>query len=245
MDHISRDACDWPLSRTMANGSGDLFTRCLFGCSADGYITGICSTSYISTAITSTSYGSTSHPFNKHDIKMNFLSLLSLLSLLPSLLAQEQNQKHLMATAIVNTRDNTSSAFQCWRLTTPFSPPSAYSGSSPGALNLRLADATNVTLVSRPAGESYGLHNAPYAQIVAYLSGLVNITVPTKPEQQSLILGGGHGLFFAMDTLGEGHWASYPGDEETVGLMIPLVDGEAPEHEVLDEKACEVSTKVA
>lgn len=68
---------------------------------------------------------------------------------------------------------------------------------------------------------------------------MINITVPTKPEQQSLILGGHNGLFFAMDTQGEGHYATYPGNEETVGLMIPLKDEKAPEHVVLDDKPCQ------
>lgn len=175
---------------------------------------------------------------------MGFLNLLTLLALPSTLLAANtQQQKHLTATAIVNTPDKTSSAFECWRITDPLMP-ATLDGSNAGAMNMHLADVTNVTYVARPAGETYGLHNAPYAQIVVYLNGAINITVPTKPEQQSLILGGGHGLFFAMDTEGEGHYATYPSDEQTIGLMIPLVDGKAPEHEVLDNKPCQVSTQI-
>lgn len=46
---------------------------------------------------------------------MGLFTLLSLLSLSPTLLAsqsQPENQKHFTATAIVNTPDNTSSAFE-------------------------------------------------------------------------------------------------------------------------------------
>lgn len=84
---------------------------------------------------------------------MGLFTLLSLLSLSPTLLAsqsQPENQKHFTATAIVNTPDNTSSAFECWQLSSPFSAPSAYDGSEAGALNMHLADATNVTYVARP-----------------------------------------------------------------------------------------------
>ena len=178
---------------------------------------------------------------------MGLFTLLSLLSLSPTLLASQPepaNQKHFTATAIVNTPDNTSSAFECWQISSPFSAPSAYHGCEAGALNMHLADATNVTYVARPPGEEYGLHTAPYAQIVVYLSGMINITVPTKPEQQSLILGGHNGLFFAMDTQGEGHYATYPANEETVGLMIPLKDGKTPEHVVLDDKPCQGSSQI-
>ena len=168
---------------------------------------------------------------------MGFLKLLTLLALPSSLLAANTQHKHLTATAIVNTPDKTSSSFECWRITDTLD-------GSDGSLNMHLADITNATFVARPAGDVLDLHTAPHAQIVAYLSGAINITVPTKPEQQSLILGGQHGLFFAMDTEGEGHYATYPSDEQTVGLMIPLAGGMAPEHEVLDDKPCDISTQI-
>ncbi|BCR90956.1 uncharacterized protein ACHE_60842A [Aspergillus chevalieri] len=176
---------------------------------------------------------------------MGAFTLLSFLSLFSSILAapgRNQN-KHLTATAIVNTPDNKSSAFQCWQINTPFDV-ATLDGTAAGAMNLALADVSKVNYVVRPPHEEYGLHNAPNAQIVVYLSGLINITVPTKPEQQSLILGGGHGLFFAMDTEGEGHYATYPSDEQTVGLMIPLKDGKAPEHVVLDDKPCGTTSSI-
>ena len=96
-------------------------------------------------------------------------------------------------------------------------------------MNLGFADVTKIiTSCVRPPHEEYGLHNAPSAQIVVYLSGSINVTVLTKLEQQSVIMGGRNGMFFAMDTEGEGHYATYPSDEWTVGLMIPLKDGRAP-----------------
>lgn len=176
---------------------------------------------------------------------MGLFTLLSFLSLSSSVLAapSKNQNKHLTATAIVNTPDNTSSAFECWQITTPFDA-ATLDGTAAGAMNLDLADVSKVNYVVRPPHEDYGLHNAPSAQIVVYLSGSINITVPTKPEQQSLILGGGHGLFFAMDTQGEGHYATYPSDEQTVGLMIPLKDGKAPEHVVLDDKACGTTSSI-
>jgi hypothetical protein len=50
--------------------------------------------------------------------------------------------------------------------------------------------------------------------------------------------------FFAMDIEGEGHYATYPSDEWTVGLMVPLKDGSAPEHVVLDDKPCETTGRI-
>ncbi|KAL4943288.1 hypothetical protein BDV06DRAFT_221335 [Aspergillus oleicola] len=175
---------------------------------------------------------------------MGFFTLLSLLSFSSSILAapSKNQDKHLTATAIVNTPDNTS-AFECWQLTTPFDA-ATLDGTEAGAMNLDLADVSQVNYVVRPPHEEYGLHTAPSAQIVVYLSGSINITVPTKPEQQSVIFGGANGLFFAMDTQGEGHYATYPSDETTVGLMIPLKDGKAPEHVVLDDRACETTSSI-
>lgn len=100
-------------------------------------------------------------------------------------------------------------------------------------MNLGFADVTKIiTSCVRPPHEEYGLHNAPSAQIVVYLSGSINVTVLTKLEQQSVIMHGGNVFFFffffAMDTEGEGHYATYPSVEWTVGLIIPLKDGRAP-----------------
>lgn len=64
-------------------------------------------------------------------------------------------------------------------------------------MNLGLADVTKIiTSCVRPPHEEYGLHNAPSAQIVVYLSGSTNVTVLTKLEQQSVIMHGGNVFFF-------------------------------------------------
>lgn len=188
-----------------------------------------------------------SYRIRRTHCKMGFLKLLTLLALPSSLLAagsdsQHQPQpKHLTATAIVNSPDKTTSTFECWRINDPLVTKQ---GSTSGDLNMHLADTTNVTFVARPPHDVLDLHTAPYAQIVVYLNGAINITVPSKPDQVAYIPGGENGLFFAMDTEGEGHYATYPSDVQTVGLMIPLIDEEAPAHEVLDDKPCKVTTQL-
>ncbi|KAL4888895.1 hypothetical protein BDV59DRAFT_124698 [Aspergillus ambiguus] len=166
----------------------------------------------------------------------SLIRIFALSSVFGCSIASALERYYLTATAIVNTPDNFST-LQCWNLTTPFVPNTLH-GTEQGAIKMTIGDVTNVTYFSRPPHEDYGLHTAPYAQLVVFMSGLADISLPRSPEH-AIVLGGQNGLIFAMDTVGEGHYISYSSNEPTVGLMIPLTDGKAPEHVVIEDgKGC-------
>ncbi|CBX91779.1 hypothetical protein IAQ61_011071 [Plenodomus lingam] len=164
----------------------------------------------------------------------SILPLSTLLSAATHIYAQ--NQTHLIVPALLTSPLNTTS-IQCINLTHPFT-----TSSTPGTLGtqaLTLAT-TNTTYTVLPPRFDGGLHNAPAAQLVHFLSGLVHLTLPQDPEGQELwIVGGKGGLVFAADTVGQGHKTRYPGDEVTVAVVAPFEGGKVPEYSVVKEGVCE------
>ncbi|PSR83815.1 hypothetical protein BD289DRAFT_435236 [Coniella lustricola] len=132
---------------------------------------------------------------------------------------------------------NNASTLECWQMTTPFTISST-AGTS-GSASLELGDVTNLTYTVLPAGFDGGLHNAPRAQWVIFISGLAYITLPTNSTTAAYIPGGEFGVIFAADTAdvsAAGHRTQYPGVTETVALQMPV--DEVPTHEVIHSGPC-------
>lgn len=162
--------------------------------------------------------------------------ILALSSLIPVLAQGDTNTTYLTAPALVtNSQNNT--VFQCWKLTTPFKRSSV-----PGVSGTQVAtisNNTNLAYTILPPRYNGGLHTAPAAQLVHFLSGVAHLTLPQDNGTDLWILGGKGGLLFAVDTTGTGHFTMYPSDQETVAITAPFEGGKVPEHEVLNEGPCE------
>ena len=81
-------------------------------------------------------------------------------------------------------------------------------------------------------------------RLVAFLSGLAHITLPVPVSNdttldEAWIQGGTAGMIIALDTEGSGHITTYPSDQSTVSLQIPLEsEKDMPEHEIVGEGPC-------
>lgn len=132
--------------------------------------------------------------------------------------------KTLIAPALITQNNHTT--IQCWNFTlSPFT--SSTSPGTQGALKTTLSSASNLTFsapsyIIIPPRFNGGLHTAPRAQLVHYLSGVAHITVPQDDGVELWLVGGKGGLVFALDTEGEGHVTKYPSDEETVVVTFGL-----------------------
>jgi hypothetical protein len=154
---------------------------------------------------------------------------------LPLVFSQpSSNTTHLIAPALVTHNNHTK--IECWKLTTPF-----LLASTPGVNGAQIATITNITNLAYaiiPPRFDGGLHIAPAAQIIHFLSGIAHVTLPQDPSSDLWIIGGKGGLLFAVDTTGMGHVTMYPSDEATVAIAAPFEGGVVPGYEVLNEGAC-------
>ncbi|KAH7371732.1 hypothetical protein BKA66DRAFT_514069 [Pyrenochaeta sp. MPI-SDFR-AT-0127] len=160
---------------------------------------------------------------------------LALSAILVPVLAQDANTTYLVAPALVTNSEN-NTVFECWKLKTPFKRSSV-----PGVSGTQVAtisNNTNLAYTILPPRYNGGLHTAPVAQLVHFLSGVAHLTLPQDNETELWIVGGKGGLLFAVDTTGQGHFTNYPTDQETVALVAPFEGGRVPEYEVLNEGPC-------
>lgn len=72
---------------------------------------------------------------------------------------------------------------------------------------------------------------------VVFTSGFVVLTMPNNTGA-AYVRGGQNGIIIAVDTIGSGHYASYPTDSETVTLFIPFEGGVYPAHSVVADGPC-------
>jgi len=170
-------------------------------------------------------------------IEIHITFLAALLSILNFSFAQipSTNASSLNLTTISATHGK--SIIECWQL--PGLTSSTESGTT-GAQSLFLGPTSNATYTILPAGFNGGLHNAPSPQIVAFLSGLIHITLPNS-TQEAWIQGGRYGIVLAVDTADLskfGHRTVYPGGADTVAVEIPFGGGVVPGHRVLHLGAC-------
>lgn len=80
----------------------------------------------------------------------------------------------------------------------------------------------------------------PPTRWVVFLSGLAHITLPNS-TLEAYIPGGKNGAILALDTADVstlGHITTYPSQETTVALEIPLGEEGVPGHRVLHMGAC-------
>ncbi|KAK8188823.1 hypothetical protein IWZ00DRAFT_299956 [Phyllosticta capitalensis] len=161
-------------------------------------------------------------------------SLVVLVSAISGIVAA-QNNSYLTVTSLVTNAQN-NSALECWKFTTPLTVPSTpgISGSMLYAFNLSTANEYTVI----PARFDGGIHNAPAPQFVYFTSGLAHISLP-HGDDEAWILGGANGLIFAGDTTGTGHATTYPSDQATVALALPVEGGKPPPYAVLHQGPCE------
>ncbi|EME46876.1 hypothetical protein DOTSEDRAFT_110508, partial [Dothistroma septosporum NZE10] len=132
---------------------------------------------------------------------------------------------------------NSSSILQCWQLT-PFTVSST--PGTVGALSAFFGEASNISYTVIPPRTNAGLHVAPAAQFVIFLSGLIHLTLPNS-TQEAWVAGGKYGVIFAADTKDRstfGHITNYPANEDTVVVQVPLAPGMELNHTVLHEGGC-------
>jgi hypothetical protein len=75
---------------------------------------------------------------------------------------------------------------------------------------------------------------------VIFLSGLAHITL-SNSTAEARVSGGRNGAILALDTANVsalGHYTTYPSQEQTIALEIPLGKGGVPGHTVLHGGAC-------
>ncbi|KAI0084839.1 hypothetical protein BDY19DRAFT_909581 [Irpex rosettiformis] len=176
--------------------------------------------------------------FSKSSLVIASTVLLS--SLASALSIGGRSTTYLEATTLVPK--NGTSALECWRFASPLST-SAGAGTA-GASTLVIDNLANATYTVIPPRFEGGVHNAPHAQLVAFLSGTIHITIPTDPSAEAWVQGGINGLILALDTTGSGHNTSYPGNVETRALQIPFDEGFVPDHVVLYEGPCQIHSQV-
>ncbi|KAK1139335.1 hypothetical protein N8T08_001106 [Aspergillus melleus] len=131
---------------------------------------------------------------------------------------------------------NNQSTLECWALAPGFAH-STQPGTEQNMLQAMGPAAGNVSyMVIHPRTDN-GLHNAPSAQWVIFLSGLAHIALPHSHEE-AYIRGGKYGAILALDTpdKSDGHLTDYPSDEETVAVEVPLA--KVPGHRVLHGGGC-------
>ncbi|KAF2760640.1 hypothetical protein EJ05DRAFT_484345 [Pseudovirgaria hyperparasitica] len=131
--------------------------------------------------------------------------------------------RYLNLTAI-NAVDG-KSVLECWQLG-PFAT-SSVSGTT-GSLALFLGDTSNATYSVLPP------------RYVFFASGLAHVTLPESSDD-AWIQGGKYGLVIAADTSDiseKGHITTYPSDDDTIGLQVPLKDGKRPKYSLLHAGAC-------
>jgi hypothetical protein len=75
---------------------------------------------------------------------------------------------------------------------------------------------------------------------VVFLSGLAHITLPNSTTE-AWVEGGKNGAILALDTADVsalGHYTTYPSQERTTALQIPLGEKGVPSHRVLHMGPC-------
>ncbi|PLB54982.1 hypothetical protein P170DRAFT_470409 [Aspergillus steynii IBT 23096] len=168
--------------------------------------------------------------------------LTSALALTGTTAAASTNSTNTLNITVIGAHNN-QSTLECWALTPGFAH-STQPGTEQNMLQAMgpAAGGSNVSyMVIQPRTDN-GLHNAPTAQWVIFLSGLAHIALPHSPEE-AYIRGGKYGAILALDTpdRSDGHLTDYPSDEETVAVEVPLAA--VPGHRVLHGGGCKEEQK--
>ncbi|EGD86740.1 hypothetical protein H112_05247 [Trichophyton rubrum D6] len=170
-----------------------------------------------------------------------FLSILSSLTVYPLLAFATIPETEVPGTLNITalTGENGQSALECWQLERRFdvSDDPGTKGTAVLPLDGLRGEAKYSVL---PPNFNGGLHNAPVAQWVIYVSGVAHITLPNRTEE-TWIRGGANGAIIAADTADaseRGHFTVYPSNIQTIAWQLPFKDGALPKHRVLHRGAC-------
>ncbi|EAW10504.1 uncharacterized protein ACLA_049760 [Aspergillus clavatus NRRL 1] len=140
----------------------------------------------------------------------------------------------------VLSAQNNQSTLECWALEPGFVSSTQPGISGTAALTMGPVGA-NASYSILPAQFDGGRHNAPARQWVIFVSGLAHLTLPHS-QDEAWIRGGKHGMILALDTAdvsADGHYTTYPSDEVTAAVVVPLKNGDGdPGHRVLHKGAC-------
>lgn len=83
------------------------------------------------------------------------------------------------------------------------------------------------------------------SRLVVFLSGLAHVTLPTNSSSDAWVMGGSStSLIIAADTTGSGHITTYPSDEITLSLQIPLENDAVLSHKIIGNEACHGTSQV-
>ncbi|EKV04891.1 WD40 repeat-like protein [Penicillium digitatum] len=171
---------------------------------------------------------------------MHLRSLIQFI--LPSTILAQYFDSSLGSTlnvTVLGARHNRST-LECWALQPGFETSDQPGQVGTATLNLD-AIGGNASFAVLPAGFDGGRHNAPALQWVVFLSGLAHITLPTSTTE-AWIEGGKNGAILALDTADVsalGHFTTYPSQERTTSVVIPLGKKGVPGHRVLHEGPCQ------
>ncbi|KAJ6438362.1 small secreted protein [Purpureocillium lavendulum] len=134
------------------------------------------------------------------------------------------------------------STLECWQLDARFQPPPSETGTE-GPQSVFLGDVSNGTYSIIPGGLDTGLHHPPAKQFVLFFDGVVEISLPTRPEKV-VIRGGQNGLMLQVDTADvshQGHRIKSLGSRRVSSLRLPLRPGTDVGYQVLYSGPCRES----
>lgn len=98
-----------------------------------------------------------------------------------------------------------------------------------------------IVIISFPVFFWYAVNaKIDFSRWVVFLSGLAHITLPNSTVE-AYVPGGKHGAILALDTADvskSGHITTYPSNEVTTSLEIPLGEEGVPAHRVLYQGPC-------
>ncbi|OQE43512.1 hypothetical protein PENCOP_c003G04369 [Penicillium coprophilum] len=140
---------------------------------------------------------------------------------------------------VLGARHNRST-LECWALQSGFETSVQPGQAGSAALDLGTIGG-NASFTVLPAGFDGGRHNAPALQWVVFLSGLAHITLPNSTTE-AWIEGGKNGVILALDTADVsalGHFTTYPSQDQTTSVLIPLGEKGVPGHQVLHKGPCQ------
>ncbi|KOS45468.1 hypothetical protein ACN38_g3591 [Penicillium nordicum] len=140
---------------------------------------------------------------------------------------------------VIGARHNRST-LECWALQPGFETSDQPGQVGTATLNLG-STGGNASFTVLQAGFDGGRHNAPALQWVVFLSGLAHITLPNSTTE-AWIQGGKNGAILALDTADVsalGHFTTYPSQDRTTSVLIPLGEKGIPGHRVLHNGPCQ------
>jgi len=102
------------------------------------------------------------------------------------------------------------------------------------AYELPFGDFLNTVYTVVPPHSDGGLQNVPAAQVIGFLSGIANISLPIS-DDYAAVHGDRECIILAPDTTANRHYTVFGSDIETVALQAPVRNSIVPAHDVVHE----------